>query len=79
MKVDFQKLSKVLRTRNVLLKTKKRVREHYAILVFLYGSEYGTISTELKKRLETAEMWFPRRMPKTQINEKSVSQTNKNK
>ena len=61
-KDTFNKLEKVLKSRKMLMSTKKRVLECYVISVLLYGSECWTISPTMRKRLEAVEMWFYRRM-----------------
>ena len=44
------------------MKTRLRVLNCYVYPVLMYGSEAWTITTELRKRLESCEVWFLRRM-----------------
>lgn len=62
VKEAYQKLSKVLRSIVFSLKTKKSFLNCYIISILLSGSEYWTISSQMKKRSESIETWFYKRM-----------------
>lgn len=57
----FQILNKILRNKRLLYKIKTRVLNCNEIPVLLYGSEYGTISPQIKRKLKAAEIWLYRR------------------
>ena len=61
-KSAFSKLEKILRNRTLGLKTRLRVLHCYIHPVLMYGSEAWTITSDIRKRLESCEMWFLRRM-----------------
>ena len=61
-KASFQKMSTILKNRNISFSTKLRVFKTYVWSILLYGCETWTITAETKKNLEAAEMWFYRRM-----------------
>jgi len=58
----FQKLRKVLKDRKLSIDTKLRVLDCYVNSILTYSSECWTISAQMERRLEAAEMWFLRRM-----------------
>ena len=60
----FQKLSKVLTNRKMIIKTRKRVLDCCVMTNFLYASECWTVSAHIRSKLEAAEMWFYWRMLK---------------
>ena len=61
-KASFQKMSTILKNRNILFSTKLKVLKTYVWSLLLYGCETWTITAGTKKNLEAAEMWFYRRM-----------------
>ena len=61
-KDTFQKMESVLKNRQLSLETKRKVLECYVTPVLVYGCESWTISGEMERRIEAAEMWFYRRM-----------------
>ena len=61
-KSAFSKLDKLLRNPTLSLNTRMRILECYVYPVLMYGSESWTISSSMKKRLESCELWFLRRM-----------------
>ena len=63
-KSAFSKLSKLLRNRSLSIRTRMRVLYCYVHPVLMYGSEAWTITTDMKKRLASCEMWFIRQMMK---------------
>ena len=61
-KDSFQKMSPILKSRNISFSTKLRVLKTYVWSILLCGCESWTITRETRKKLEAAEMWFIRRM-----------------
>ena len=61
-KDTFKKMKHIMRNMNICTATKIRVMKAYVWSVLLYGCECWTISKEMEKKLEAAEMWFLRRM-----------------
>ena len=66
----FQKLSLILKNRNISMKTKFRVLKTYVWSTLTYGCECWTITSDIEKKIEAAEMWFIRRMLKISWTEK---------
>ena len=58
----FQKLSLILKNRNISMTTKFRVLKTYVWSTLTYGCECWTITSDIEKKIEAAEMWFIRRM-----------------
>ena len=63
-KSAFSKLGKILTNRTMSMRTRIRVLNCYIYPVLMYGSETWTLASDTKKRLESFEMWFLRRMMK---------------
>ena len=61
-KQAFQNMNSFLRNRAICIRTKTRVVKFYVWSVLLCGSECGTLSKDIEKRLEATEMWFLRKM-----------------
>ena len=61
-KSAFSKLEKILRNRTLRMETRLRVLNCYIYPVLMYGSEAWSITSDMRKRLESCEMWFLRRM-----------------
>ena len=74
-KDSFQKMSPILKNRNMSFSTKLRVLKTYVWSILLYGCESWTITTETRKRLEAAEMWFFRRMLRISWTEKRTNES----
>ena len=72
-KDSFSKLNPIFKNNNISIDTKVRVLKAYVWSILLYGCESWTISNELKKKLEAAEMWFIRRMLKISWTEKKTN------
>ena len=72
-KASFQKMSTILKNRNISFSTKLRVLKTHVWSILLYGCETWTITAETKKNLEAAEMWFYRRMLRISWKEKKTS------
>ena len=58
----FQKLSLILKNRNISMTTKFRVLKTSVWSTLTYGCECWTITSDIEKKIEAAEMWFIRRM-----------------
>ena len=58
----FKKLSLILKNRNISMTTKFRLLKTYAWSTLTYGCECWTITSDIEKKIEAAEMWFIRRM-----------------
>ena len=74
-KASFQKMSTILKNRNISFSTKLRVFKTYVWSILLYGCETWTITAETKKNLEAAEMWFYRRMLRISWKEKRTNES----
>ena len=68
------KMSPILKNRNILMKTKIRVLKSYVWSTLLYGCESWTITMDLEKKLEAAEMWFIRRILRISWKEKKTNE-----
>lgn len=58
----FQRLSKILTNRKILLEIKKRVVNRYEIALFLVVWETLIITSHTKNKLAATEIWFYRSM-----------------
>ena len=61
-KSAFSKLNNILRNTSLSLKTRMWVLKCYVYPVLLYGSETWSITSDMRKHLESCEMWFLRWM-----------------
>ena len=61
-KSTFSKLDKILKNSALSIKTRIRVLNCYVNPVLMYGSEAWSITSDIRRRLESCEMWFLRRM-----------------
>ena len=66
----FQKLSLILNNRNISMTTKFRVSKTYVWSTLTYGCECWTITSDIEKKIEAAEMWSIRRMLRISWTEK---------
>ena len=55
-------MSLILKNRNISMTTKFRVLKTYVWSTLTYGCECWTITSDIEKKIEAAEMWFIRRM-----------------
>uniref|UniRef100_A0A0P4W0B7 Reverse transcriptase domain-containing protein n=1 Tax=Scylla olivacea TaxID=85551 RepID=A0A0P4W0B7_SCYOL len=60
-KTNFGQM-RILTSRNLSTGIRLRILKTYTWSVMLYGCETWTVSKEMKKRLDAAEMWFIRRI-----------------
>ena len=58
----FVTMKKILRNRQLSMKTKLRVLHCYFFSTLTYGSECWTISKTMDKRIQSEDMWFYRKM-----------------
>ncbi len=61
-KSAFGKLDNILRNCKMTLNTRLRVLNCYIYPVLMYGSEAWSLTSDMKKRLESCETWFLRKM-----------------
>jgi len=73
-KNTFNKMSSLLKNRNISMDTKMRIIKSYVWSVFLYGCECWNISNNMKKKLEATEMWFIRRLLRISWTEKKTNE-----
>ena len=66
-RIAFSKLGKILTNRTMSMRTRIRALNCYIFPVLMYGSETWTLASDTKKRLESCEMWFLRRMIKNPL------------
>ena len=66
----FQKLSLILKNRNISMTTKFRVLKTYVWSTLTYGCECWAITSDTEKKIEAAEMWFIRRILRISWTEK---------
>ena len=69
-KSAFSKLDNILRNGTLSMRTRLRVLNCYVYPVLLYGSEAWSITTDMRKRLESCELWFLRKMMRIPWTEK---------
>ena len=61
-KTAFGQIRKILVSLSINMRTRIRVLKTYVWSVLMFGCEAWTISKEMRRRLEAAELWFIRRM-----------------
>ena len=61
-KSAFSKLSNILRNTSLSMRIRMQVLNCYVYSVLLHGSETWSIISDMRKHLESCEMWFLRRM-----------------
>ncbi|GFN78636.1 endonuclease-reverse transcriptase [Plakobranchus ocellatus] len=61
-KTNFQKMKPLLTNNKITITTRKRALQCYIEPILMYGCEAWTITKEIQKKIEAAEMWFFRRM-----------------
>ena len=61
-KSAFSKLNNILRNTSLSMRTRMQVLNYYVYPVLLYGSKTWSITSDMRKHLESCEMWFLRRM-----------------
>ena len=73
-KETFTKMKSIFTNRNIKLATKINALKAYVWSVLLYGCECWTLTPDLEKRLEAAELWFIRRIMKISWTEKKTNE-----
>ena len=73
-KSAFSKLVNILTNRTMSMMTRIRVFYCYIYPVLMYGSETWTLASDTKKRLESCEMCFLRRMMKIPWTDKVINE-----
>ena len=66
-------MNKVLTNHNISYQLRLRLTKCYIWSVLLYGCETWTLTSNLEKRIEAAEMWMYRRITKTSWKEKKTN------
>ena len=66
-------LSCLYNTRNISMTTKFRVLKTYVWSTLTYGCECWTITSDIEKKIEAAEMWFIRRILRISWTEKKTN------
>ena len=69
-KDTFSKMMSIFRNRNLGCETKMRALKPYILSILLYGCECWTLTEYLERNLETAEMWYIRKIMKISWTEK---------
>ena len=72
-KSAFMEMKQILTSKKISKETRLRILKCYVWSVLLYGAETWTISKDMKKKLEAAEMWFYRRMLKVPWTDKRTN------
>ena len=75
VRASFQKMSTILKNRNISFLTRLRVLKTYVWSILLYKCETWTITVETKKSLKAAEMWFYRKMVRISWKEKRTNES----
>ncbi|GFO18885.1 endonuclease-reverse transcriptase [Plakobranchus ocellatus] len=57
-KTNFQKMKPLLTNNKITITTRKRALQCYIEPILMYGCETWTITKEIQKKIEAAEMWF---------------------
>jgi len=73
-KAAFEKLGKIMKNNKISMSTKIRMLNCYVFSILTYGSECWTISQGMEKRIESAEIWFLRRMMRISWTDKMSNQ-----
>ena len=69
-KTIFERMKKLLTSREISLTLKLRLTKCFIWSVLLYASETWTLTSALEKRLEAAEMWLYRKITRTSWKDK---------
>ena len=74
-KSAFKDMNNIFTSNSMSIHLKKRLLQCYVEHILLYGCETWNMNEETKKRLESAEMWFLRRMMKVAWTERKTNET----
>ena len=73
-KDTFTKMKSIFTNRNIKAYTKINTLKAYIWSILLYGCECWTLTKDLERRLEAAEMWYTRRTMRTPWTEKKSNE-----
>ena len=73
-KASFNKMSPILKNRNISMNTKMKVLKCYVWSTLLYGCECWTITKDSENKIEATEMWFLRRLLRISWKEKKSNE-----
>ncbi|XP_077974172.1 uncharacterized protein LOC144429830 [Styela clava] len=73
-KDTFNKMKPIFINRNIKLSIKTKTLKAYIWFILLYGCECWTLTKDLKRRLEAAEMWYIRRIMRISWMEKKSNE-----
>jgi len=74
-KSAFKDMNNIFTSNSMSIHLKKRLLQCYVEPILLYGCETWNMNEETKKRLESAEMWFLRRMMRVAWTEIKTNET----
>ena len=70
----FTKMESIFNNRNIKVNTKINTLKAYIWPIFLYGCECWTLTKDLERKLEAAEMWYIRRIMRISGTEKKSNE-----
>ena len=73
-KDTFTKMKSIFANRNIKVCTKVNTLKAYIWSILLYGCEYLTLTKDLERGLEAAEMWYIRRRMRISWTEKKSNE-----
>ena len=73
-KDTFSKMKSIFTNRNIRLSTKVNTLKAYIWSILMYGCECWTLTKDLERRLEAAEMWYLRRIMRISWTEKKSNE-----
>ena len=73
-KDTFTKMKSIFTNRNIKVYTKINTLKAYIWSILLYGCECWTLTKDLERRLEAAEMWYIRRIMRISWTEKKSNE-----
>ena len=73
-KASFNKMSPILKNRNISMNTIMKILKCYVWSTLLYGCECWTITKDSENKIEATEMWFLRRLLRVSWKEKKSNE-----
>ena len=73
-KSTFSKLDNILRNRSLYMKVRIRVMDCYVYPLLMHGSESWSITSDIKRRLESCKIWFLRKLLKILSTDKECNE-----
>ena len=73
-KTAFNNMKCIFKNKNIHLITKIRTLKAYIWSILLYGCECWTLTKDMERRLEAAEIWFIRRIMKVSWTERKTNE-----